>query len=478
MALLRNSIFGCDVDAQAIEITKRRLWQMALEGTGQWVPFAEFPHANFAVGDALSLLPVDDAQHLLPGTGLGLWLDSVFQKQFDVVIGNPPYGKKRLTSVQREYFAPSLYGHANAYGLFLHVGVELLKPQGVLGYVVPASMLSGLYFQNLRKYLSERCLFRAIVQFDERAGVFESVLQEVMLLVMQRGQTDAPYTVRVATIHHKEQLLDSSTFSQLCQEVPNATVLRRSGGYGLIHIPSHQGSDTIYDKYERRGVPLTNGQIGYVAKTGPIVWNRLKDLLRDELVENTRPLIWANNVSYYHFVANGNRDEKHGYLQCDERTLTLMTRDLCLLVQRTTAKEQRRRIVAAFPQEWERATGSFFVENHLNMVVPIKGVTSLAPEYILALLNSSLLDFIFRTFNGNTQVSATELNVMRFVVPDAPTANEIVRIVAQLQHGWQAGQLALAAELAQKLNLIVYDLYGLTPDEIQVVERHTRRAIQ
>jgi adenine-specific DNA-methyltransferase len=74
-----------------------------------------------------------------------------------------------------------------------------------------------------------------------------------------------------------------------------------------------------------------------------------------------------------------------------------------LLVQRTTAKEQRRRIVAAFPVEWEQAKGSFFVENHLNLIVPIKGVTPLSPEVVLALLNSRLFDFIFRTTYGNNK---------------------------------------------------------------------------
>jgi len=476
--LLRNSIFGCDIDAQAVEIAKRRLWQTALEETGEWRPFVEFPHSNFAAGDALSLLPADDSHYLFPGAGWSLWLASVFQSQFDVVIGNPPYGKRRLTSAQRQYFAPSLYGHANAYGLFLHVGIELLRPGGLLGYVVPASMLSGLYFQNLRKYLSDRCRFRAIVQFGKRSGIFESVLQEVMLLVVQHGQTADPYTLRVATVEDEKQITDLSTFFQICQQVPSTAVLRRSGGYGLIHVPARQGAAAIYDKYEKRGVPLTDAKVGYVTKTGPIVWNRLKALLCDEPAENSRPLVWANNISYYHFAANGNRDRKSGHLQCDERTSPLVTRGMCLFAQRTTAKEQRRRLVAAFPQEWEHATGSFFVENHLNLIMPIKGTASLPPEYVLALLNSRLFDFIFRTFNGNTQVSATELNVMRFVVPDVPIVDEVVRLVRQLQDSRAFSQLKQASELAERLDRIVHGLYGLTPDEIEIIESHTRRAIE
>ena len=116
----------------------------------------------------------------------------------------------------------------------------------------------------------------------------------------------------------------------------------------------------------------------------------------------------------------------------------LVTHGPCLLIQRTTAKEQRRRIIAAFPLEWEQAAGSFFVENHLNLIVPVKGVMPLLPVVVLALLNSRLFDFIFRTFNGNTQVSATELNVMRFAVPGVLVADQMVSWSNSCRAPWQS----------------------------------------
>jgi len=70
---------------------------------------------------------------------------------FDFVVGNPPYRKiGRLDRELKKVFRASLYGHPNAYGLFLHAGLEMLHPAGILGYVVPRSMLSGLYFKSIR----------------------------------------------------------------------------------------------------------------------------------------------------------------------------------------------------------------------------------------------------------------------------------------------------------------------------------------
>ena len=68
---------------------------------------------------------------------------------FDFVVGTPPYRKLgQMDPVLRSAFGSSIYGHANAYGVFLHAGIEMLRLNGRLGFIVPRSMLSGLYFQT------------------------------------------------------------------------------------------------------------------------------------------------------------------------------------------------------------------------------------------------------------------------------------------------------------------------------------------
>ena len=100
---------------------------------------------------------------------------------FDLVVGNPPYGKiGGLDEGLRGLYRASLYGHPNLYGLFLHAGLEMLRPGGVLGYIIPRSMLSGWYFQNLRRFVEGRAVLREIILLAERRGVFEGVLQGTM----------------------------------------------------------------------------------------------------------------------------------------------------------------------------------------------------------------------------------------------------------------------------------------------------------
>src|SRR6185369_13934311 len=97
---------------------------------------------------------------------------------FDFVVGNPPYRKvSPLSAALREAFQDSLYGHPNAYGMFLHAGIEMLRPGGRLGFIVPRSMLSGLYFQNLRRMIETRTTIEELSLLAERKNVFPQVLQ-------------------------------------------------------------------------------------------------------------------------------------------------------------------------------------------------------------------------------------------------------------------------------------------------------------
>jgi adenine-specific DNA-methyltransferase len=88
-------------------------------------------------------------------------------QRFDVVIGNPPYGIigneshypiSALKQVKSEYKARSTTwrGKYNIYGAFIEKSVRLLKPNGQLCFIVPATWLVLDDFILLRKFLSEQ----------------------------------------------------------------------------------------------------------------------------------------------------------------------------------------------------------------------------------------------------------------------------------------------------------------------------------
>jgi hypothetical protein len=111
-----------------------------------------------------------------------------------------------------------------------------------------------------------------------------------------------------------------------------------------------------------------------------------------------------------------------------------------LLVQRTTAKEQHRRIISAIlPNEFIQKHGrGVVVENHLNIVKQAEGLLPAVPlRAVCALLNSQAVDQVFRCISGSVAVSAYELNALPL-----PDPEQIAQLDRLLQDNHTNGQEA------------------------------------
>ena len=387
---------------------------------------------------------------------------------FDLVVGNPPYHKiGRLEKELKEVFHASLYGHPNAYGLFLHAGLEMLRPGGVLGYIIPRSMLSGLYFKNLRRFLERRARPREVTLLAERRKVFENVLQGTMVLVLQRQPASRhPFKTAVA-----RSVLDLETQQVSSVQVSQEQVIRHLNGASVWFVADNERTYQILDKILGQHPLLSSPAVGCPARTGPIVWNRVKPLLCSKPEANTLPLVWATDVGRFTFSFGNAGESRPAYLRVTDRTHKLTSKGLSLLVQRVTADEQPHRLVACVPESFceEQATG-YFVENHLNIIQPTPHAPPIDLYYLLGVLCSDIIEFFFRAMNGNTQVSATELNLMP--IPRCDREPQIAILARQLQDTLDPSIRDL---LEQQVNEEVAQVYGLTPDELDFIQQTLTR---
>ena len=118
-------------------------------------------------------------------------------RPFDLVIGNPPYGRIKLGEADRARFRRSLYGHANLYGLFSDIALRFAACDAVIAFVTPTSFLAGEYFKNLRRLLGEEAPPVSLDFVASRKGVFSSALQETLLAAYRRGRPpQQPTTIR------------------------------------------------------------------------------------------------------------------------------------------------------------------------------------------------------------------------------------------------------------------------------------------
>lgn len=337
-----------------------------------------------------------------------LAMDPADRGRFDLVVGNPPYGRVTLAPDRRTFFKRSVYGHANLYGLFTDAALHWAKEGGVIAYVTPPSMLSGLYYKALRQLLAEAAPPLAVTFIGERGGVFADVLQETILATYRRGGGQRIGKVGFMTVNA------GGDFSW-----------HKAGTFTLPAQPHRpwllpRAPDQVALARRLRAMPHRLSDYGYGVSTGPLVWNRFKDQFHRERKASFYPVVWAESIaSAGRFIW---RSEKRNHAPWFAARLPkddwLIVTQPCVLVQRTTAREQPRRLIAAeMPESFIRKHRGVIVENHLNMVRALVPEPAVPASVIAALFGSAVVDAAFRCINGSVAVSAFELEELPLPPP-------------------------------------------------------------
>lgn len=329
-----------------------------------------------------------------------------FFNRFDTVIMNPPYRKLAATSVERRALAALGVSSPNLYSAFLALGSLALVPGGQLVAITPRSFANGSYFENFRRFfLGEMSLDRLHV-FESRATVFadSNVLQENIILSAKQGASRCQVQISTSRGH-----LDNATFGQ----VPYEEIVRPHDRHRFIRIPTGKGDIEV--AATMAALPCSLAEIGIRVSTGKVVDFRARDHLREEAGDNSAPLVYPGNLQRGR-VEWPLSIRKPQALDTNERTQRLfMPNERFVLTKRFSAKEERRRVMAAVCAP-ERLPGTRVAfENHLNVFHDDgRGLERNVAVGLCLWLNSSILDRYFRTFSGHTQVNATDLRSLRF----------------------------------------------------------------
>ncbi|MBM6595357.1 HsdM family class I SAM-dependent methyltransferase [Microvirga pudoricolor] len=338
------------------------------------------------------------------------------REKFDLVIGNPPYGRVKLGADERARFKRSLYGHANLYGLFTDLALQHARADGVIAYVTPTSFLAGEYFKNLRALIGRDAPPVTIDFLAVRKGVFDDVLQETLLATYKRGSTEAATVHEVLPVgQDRLEVVDSGTFA--VPKDPSEPWI----------IPRTPEQATLVDRLHH--MPHRLADWGYEVSTGPLVWNRFKDQLHRRAGKGRLPLIWAEAVTADgRFVFRADKKNHEPYFEPKAGDEWLVTSRPCVLLQRTTAKEQNRRLIAAaLPDAFLAEHKAVVIENHLNMIRATVAKPKVPPATLAAFLNSAAADRAFRCLSGSVAVSAYELEALP--LPDPASLKGLTKLV-------------------------------------------------
>jgi adenine-specific DNA methylase len=450
--ILLNNIFGVDIDAQAVEVTKLSLLLKVLEGESEETLQAQMRllqeralpdlgrnikrgnsliESDFYDQIAMSLLDEDEHDRVFVFDWKGSFPEVMQAGGFDAVIGNPPYIRIQamkewvpleVEHLKQKYKAAS-QGNYDIYVVFVERALQLLNARGQLGFILPSKFLTTDYGAPLRQLLANRRAVTKIVDFRHEQ-VFTSATTYTCLLFASATPTEKvlysivspPQLLNnfILDIAVESNLLSSAPWTFRTSESKNILDKIQTESLPLLELPtkiargSSTGDDDIF--------MLRVSENAFTTRTGEVVEIE-EDILRIP--------IYATDFGRYVFRPKSRERLVFPYVVESNRYFLLSQQELkhkfpnaySYLSKHKKILEKRKQYSDWFSFSAPR---NLDVHNSAHLVVPLlanKGLycklpldmhryclmasggfsislsnqSNLLPHYILGLLNSTLL---------------------------------------------------------------------------------------
>lgn len=330
--------------------------------------------------------------------------------KFDIIISNPPYFK--LSSNDRRVVAAKsiVNGHSNIYSIFMAISAKLLKENGELIFITPRSYASGYYFKSFREFFFQRIEIDKVHLFVSRKATFsrDKVLQETVILKGKKNSDFNPF--------HKVIVTSSNGLSDIdkpyLKEFEQKELIDLNTNGKILYLPTNDFEESILNIFRSWDYNLNKHNIQI--STGPVVGFRSKEYIQDNFENGSvflAPLFWLHNIKQMFLEWPLPKPEKGRYIKIENESKSILIPNKnYILLRRFSSKDDKCRLIAA-PYFSNFVNSEYIgVENMVNYIYRPKG--NLERNEIIglcALLNSPLFNSFFSIFNGNVNVSATEL---------------------------------------------------------------------
>lgn len=336
-----------------------------------------------------------------------LFSDGRCGKEYDCIIANPPYFKLAKNDERTVACMPFVDGQTNIYALFMAICAGMLADSGQMVFITPRSFASGRYFKSFRKFLFETVRLDFVHLFKTRKDTFakDDVLQELVISSFRRGGGCGRITVS-----NSEGAADLRRASR--RDYDECEIVDVESDEKVVYLPADDRDESVLGLFRTWTGNL--GEYGIRISTGPVVAFRAYDEIVSVEEEGAVPLYWMHNVVKMLADHPVCKKDKGQYIRVNEVTRPyLLPNKNYVFLRRFSAKDDSSRLIAA-PYFGNMSRYELVgVENKLNYIYRPGG--RLRRDEVMgisALLNSSIFDTYFRTFNGNINVSATELRMM------------------------------------------------------------------
>lgn len=182
--ILNSNLYGVDLNAESVEITKLSLWLKTAERGKPLASLeANIHHGNSLIGDPKYTDRPFDWRSAFP--------EAFREGGFDVVLGNPPYVRMERIKAVKPYLKATFQvaaERADLYAYFYELGVRtLLKPGGRLGYISSGSFLKTESGERLRHFLRTQARLLTLIDFGD-LQIFEGVTTYPIVVVAEKTE--------------------------------------------------------------------------------------------------------------------------------------------------------------------------------------------------------------------------------------------------------------------------------------------------
>jgi hypothetical protein len=484
--ILRTHLYGVDIDAQAVEVSKLSLLLKVLEGETdeslvkqqQRELFENRALPNLAdnIQCGNSIVGPDYFAGKLSADPLEIKRVNGFDWKrhfprameaggFDCVIGNPPY--LFITEVperDRMYYQDAYQTVAyrfDLYGVFIEQALtRLLRRNGVFGFIVPHTLLSNDSFQALRSLLATKARLYQVV--DLGPGAFQDAKNETMLLFFERSAPDGASHTEVVRATPRNLSAPTQRFV-----APQKTWASADGQAWLVRAST--GDTATLERMRRQAKTLGDF---CTANQGLRTGDNQKFLSDAKRGKTWEPAAGGKEVRRYGPIPQRLFVRYDPALLDAPRRREIFAARAKIVVQEIRNISLDRRIVATLD------TAQTFCLQSTN-VVNLKPGADVDITYLLGVLNSAAVNRFFRCqFPGNNHIPSNQLLRIPVPVPPSKAAHDRVADLVKAMLDWNR-ELATARSAARKavlqrqidatdaqIDRLVYELYGFSAEEI------------
>jgi len=376
---------------------------------------------------------------------------------FDIVIGNPPHGanieniKNKIQNIYKFYEK-----RKNSASLFLELAYILLKKQGITCFVIPKSFTFVSSWKKIRNFVlfDNQLLF--VVDISK---AFENVKLEQVLLAYKKVKLDRNYEFKTGDYWAEEIKIISFSNTELSKRLD------------LIPVYIDNKKLNIFNKIIKNSVLLSQ-----ISKT-------LRGLpFQRKVIPNGKiPILRGNNLGkyiIYGVVPKINLSESE-----------TQNKKLRLLKQKKIVSQN---IVAHVMNPFDRIIVMATLDNEGYLTLDTVMNTFITDPsfnyfYILGILNSRLSEWFYYWFVYNRAIRTMhfdkyymgKLPIKKITSQNKPIVQEIEELVDTIITLTQSGEYledkgkqAQVKEYEKQIDQLVYKLYDLTPEEIDLIEKN------